>query len=310
MRRSGGHAVLLLALAGAPGCSVKHYAVGKLGDALAGGGTTFAEDDDPELVKAAVPFSLKLMESLLAENPQHKGLLLAACSGFVQYSYAFVNQEADEQEVSDLAAAEQLRARAKRLYLRARGYGLRGLEVNHPQFEAELRRDPKAAVRATTKTDVPLLYWTAAAWGSAIGLAKDEPGLLADQVIVEALIDRALELDESFDHGAIHGFLITYEMARQGVQGDPGARARKHFERATELSQGQLASPLVGFAEAVCVQKQDRAEFESLLNRALAIDVNAVPTWRLQNLVAQRRARWLIGRTDDLFLGGQKAAEK
>ncbi|HXI50430.1 MAG TPA: TRAP transporter TatT component family protein, partial [Candidatus Saccharimonadales bacterium] len=233
-----------------------------------------------------------------------------ACSGFVQYSYAFVNQEADEQEASDLAAAEQLRARAKRLYLRARGYGLRGLEVNHPQFEAELRRDPKAAVRATTKTDVPLLYWTAAAWGSAIGLAKDEPGLLADQVIVEALIDRALELDESFDHGAIHGFLITYEMARQGVQGDPGDRARKHFERATELSQGQLASPLVGFAEAVCVQKQDRAEFEALLNRALAIDVNAVPTWRLQNLVAQRRARWLIGRTDDLFLGGQKAAEK
>jgi predicted anti-sigma-YlaC factor YlaD len=306
MRRSGGHAVLLLALAGAPGCSVKHYAVGKLGDALAGGGTTFAEDDDPELVKAAVPFSLKLMESLLAESPQHKGLLLAACSGFVQYSYAFVNQEADEQEATDLAVAEQLRARAKRLYLRARGYGLRGLEVNHPQFEAALRRDPKAAVRATTKTDVPLLYWTAAAWGSAIGLAKDEPGLLADQVIVEALIDRALELDESFDHGAIHGFLLTYEMARQGAQGDPVTRARKHFERATELSQGQLASPLVGFAEAVCVQKQDRAEFESLLNRALAIDVNAMPTWRLQNLVAQRRARWLMGRTDDLFLGGQK----
>src|SRR5881394_1930305 len=114
MRRSGGHAVLLWALAGAAGCSIKHYTVGKLGDALAGGGTTFAEDDDPELVKAAVPFSLKLMESLLA-----------ASSGFVQYSYAFVNQDADEQEASDLAAAEQLRARAKRLYLRARGYGLR-----------------------------------------------------------------------------------------------------------------------------------------------------------------------------------------
>ena len=72
---------LCLAMLGA-GCSVKRMAVNKVGDALAGGGTTFASDDDPELVKAAVPFSLKLMESLLAENPHHQKLLLAACSGF------------------------------------------------------------------------------------------------------------------------------------------------------------------------------------------------------------------------------------
>jgi hypothetical protein len=57
------------------GCSIKRMAVNKLGDALAAGGTTFASDDDPELVKAAVPFSLKLMESLLAESPNHLGLL-------------------------------------------------------------------------------------------------------------------------------------------------------------------------------------------------------------------------------------------
>ena len=61
----------------ATGCSIKRIAVNKLGDALAGGGTTFASDDDPDLVKAAVPFSLKLMESLLAESPRHKGLLFA-----------------------------------------------------------------------------------------------------------------------------------------------------------------------------------------------------------------------------------------
>ena len=36
------------------GCSIKRLAVNKLGDALAGGGTTFAADDDPELVKAQI----------------------------------------------------------------------------------------------------------------------------------------------------------------------------------------------------------------------------------------------------------------
>src|ERR1019366_2971308 len=75
---------LCLAVIGS-GCSIKRMAVNKVGDALAGSGTTFASDDDPELVKAAVPFSLKLMESVLNENPRHEGLLLAACSGFTEY---------------------------------------------------------------------------------------------------------------------------------------------------------------------------------------------------------------------------------
>ena len=299
---------LLLVLLG--GCSIKKMAINKLGDALSGSGTSFATDDDPELVKAAVPFSLKLIESLLAESPQHKGMLLAACSGFTQYSFAFVNQDADELEDTDIAAATKMRVRAKRLYLRARGYGLRGLEVKHPGFEQALRKNPKSTVKSATASDVPLLYWTAAAWGSAISVSKDDPALVSDQIIVESLIDRALELDEDFDQGAIHGFLIAYEMSRQGVTGDPALRAKKHFDRAMEISRGKLASPLVSFAESVSVQNQNRAEFQSLLNQALAIHPDAVPESRLQNLVAQRRARWLLGRVDDLIIGGAKTDGK
>jgi len=299
---------LLLALVS--GCSVKKYAINKLGDALSGSGSTFGSDDDPELIKAAVPFSLKLIESLLAESPNHEGLLLAACSGFTQYSFAFVNQDADEIEDSNLAAADALRARSRRLYLRARSYGLRGLEARHQGFEQSLRKNPKAAVQVAKAGDVPLLYWTAAAWGAAISISKNDPSLVSDQVIVEALIDRALELDEDFDQGAIHGFLIAYETARQGVPGDAATRSRKHFDRAMEISKGKLASPLVSLAESVALQNQDRAGFEELLKRALAIDPDAAPQSRLQNLIAQRRARWLLSRMDELFLDGAKNDSK
>ncbi len=300
-------ASLLMGVALLGGCSIKKLAINKLGDALSGSGTAFASDDDPELVRAAVPFSLKLIESLLAESPGHQGLLLAACSGFTQYGYAFVNQDADELEDSDIAAATKLRGRARRLYLRARGYGLRGLDARHPGFEQSLRRNPAAAVKRAKAGDVPLLFWTAAAWGAAISVSKDDPALISDQPVVEALIDRALELDEDFDHGAIHGVLISYEMARQGLQGDPALRSKKHFERAMELSGGRLASPLVSYAESVCVEKQNRAEFQALLEKALAINPDAAPESRLLNLVAQRRARWLLGRADDLFIGGVKS---
>lgn len=295
--------VAVLLAGGFSACSINKLAVNKLGDALAsGGGGTFATDDDPELVKAAVPFSLKLMESLLAESPEHRGLLLAASSGFTQYAFAFVHQDADELEATDYAAAQALRERARRLYLRARDYGLRGLEVRRKGLRAALAADPRAAVRGFAKADVAQLYWTAAAWASVIALSKDDPARLAEIPQMEALIDRAAELDADWGDGSIHGFLITYEMARQGVAGDAMARSRAHFEKAVELGRGRQVGPFVSFAEAVCVEQQDYPQFAALLERALAVDVDAAPEQRLANLVLQRRARWLLARKDDLFL--------
>jgi predicted anti-sigma-YlaC factor YlaD len=165
-----------------------------------------------------------------------------------------------------------------------------------------LLANPKATVRTATKPDVPLLYWTAAAWASAISLSKDNPELVGQIPAMEALMDRALELDESYGHGSIHTFMISYEMSRAGAAGDPAARARKHFERAMALARGTDASPLVALAEAVTIQKQDVKEFESLLNRALAVNPDANPDTRLLNTVMQRRARWLLSRQSELFL--------
>lgn len=298
---------LLLMLAA--GCSVKKIAVNKIGDALAASGTTFASDDDPELIRAAVPFSLKLMESLLAESPKHQGLLFAAASGFTQYGYAFVQMDAEELEATDFARAKEMKRRARKLYLRARNYGARGLEVRHAGFTNALRQEASQAMAVTRKPDVPLLYWTAVSWAAAVSVAKDDPDLIGDLPIVAALIDRALELNEAWDHGAIHSFLITFEMARQDVAGDAEARARRHFERAVQLSGGQLAGPYVALAEAVAVKKQDVKEFQRLLEEALAIDPDAKPEWRLANLILQRRARWLLAHADELFLlpEGQEA---
>jgi hypothetical protein len=155
----------------ATGCSVKKFAINKLGDSLANGGTTFASDDDPELIGEALPFSLKLMEGLLAESPRHRGLLFAASSGFTQYTYVYVQQDAERMEDQDLAKATEMRTRARHLYLRARDYGLRGLETRHKGFSEALRREPQAGVRVANAKDVPLLYWTAVSWGAAISVS-------------------------------------------------------------------------------------------------------------------------------------------
>ena len=289
-------------VAGTTGCSVKRLAINQLGDALSNGGGSFATDDDPDLIRAAAPFSLKLMESLLIESPQHRELLQALASGFTQYAYAFAALPADELEETDLAAANAGHARAKRLYQRARNYGLRGLAVKHPDFEQRLRANPAVAVRATKKADVHLLYWTAVSWAAGISLSKDNPDAIADLPLAAALMDRALALDPGFDHGAIHSFLITFALARPGAGPDAVAKARQHFALAVELSGGNQAGPYVSLAESVALKQQNAAEFKALLEQALAVKVDARPEWRLVNTLMQRRAAWLLGRMDDLIL--------
>lgn len=278
-------------------------AVNSIGNALAGSSTSvFASDNDPELVRDALPFTLKLMETLLAESPENTNLLLAATSGFTQYGYAFVEQDAWRLEDADYRASEKEMQRARKLYLRARNYGLRGLETRHQGFGDNLRADPGAAVAETTIEDVPLLYWTAAAWGSAIGLSVDDPATISDMGFMEALIYRAYALDPDWDAGAIHSFLITYEMTKSGGDPSPEERAREHFERAVALSSGMSAGPYLSLAESVSVPNQDRPEFEMLLGKVLAVDPDAREEWRLVNIIMQERAAWLLERSDRLFL--------
>ena len=281
-------------------CSVKKYAVNQLGNALAGTGTSFAADDDPELIREAVPFSLKLVESLLDESPRHEGLLLAAARGFTQYSYAFVQEDADELQDSDRARSGLLRARAAKLYIRARNYGLRGLEVHHTNFVAQLKANPKEAVKELKKSEVELMYWTTLSWAAAISASRDFT-MLPEIPRFEALADRVLELDDTYDEGAIHGFLITYEMSRLNPKPDRIAIAKAHFDRNLALAKGHQAAPYVTYAENVCVAQKDKAAFQQMLQQALKIDVNTWPEHRQLNLFMQRRAKWLLSRTDKLF---------
>ncbi|HEY3286344.1 MAG TPA: TRAP transporter TatT component family protein [Gemmatimonadaceae bacterium] len=284
------------------GCSIKRMAINSLGDALSSGSSsTFAKDDDPELVRDAIPFALKTIESLIDASPRHQGLLTAAASGFTQYGFAFIQQEADFTEAQDLDRATQMRQRAKRLYLRASDYGLRGLELDIPGFRERIIRDADATVAKATRKDVPLLYWTAAAWGAALAIDVNDAELAIRQTAIEKMMHRALVLDESFEMGALHDFFITWEAAHASAGGSV-AKAREHFARATQLADGRRAAPYVGLAEAVSITENNKKEFESLLKQALAVDINKAPEQRLANVINQRRARWLLSRIDDLFV--------
>jgi len=126
--------------------------------------------------------------------------------------------------------------------------------------------------------------------------------LVAELPIAEAMMRRALELDEDFEDGAIHEFFITYEGSRSEAMGGSAKRALEHFDRVVSLTRGEKASPYVLLASSVAVRKQDYKMFRKLLHKALAIDPDAVPEWRLANILAQEKAQWLLDHSAELFL--------
>jgi len=230
-------------------------------------------------------------------------LLLAAASGFTEYSYAFIDLKAEEAKQESVDKANELTERARKMYLRAHGYGMRGLEAKYPGFGTALDNDAVTALKRVRKSEVPLLYWTAASLGLAISTSKGSPEMIGQLPLVEMMVNRIVELDETFENGAVPEFLITLEGAKSGVKlEDMEAAMRKHFDRAMEISKGKRAGTYVSFAENADEPAQNAAEFKSMLEKALAIDVDANPDTRLANVIAQKRARWLLAHQSELIL--------
>lgn len=282
---------LLALLASTAGCT--GLATGVIADALAeGGGGVYATDDDPELVRAAVPSGLKIMESVLASEPDHTGLLLALCKGYGQYAYAFAEDDLEVAAEDDPGKAAPLRDRARRLWMRAHGYCRRGLAATHEGWNPDA--DGLAKLE---EDDVGLAYWAAATWAGAIAVSKD-PSLLADLDKAMALAERAAQLDGEYSDGAPHGLVGTLLAA---IPGGDMKRAREELEKAAELAGPGKMLPVLSLAR-LGVKIKDRALVEKSMKRVLEFDIDSAPESRLENVLAQKRARRLQAEVADLFM--------
>jgi predicted anti-sigma-YlaC factor YlaD len=124
--------------------------------------------------------------------------------------------------------------------------------------------------------------------------------MLARLPEVEAMLQRSRVLDKAYDHGALHEFaLVWFDVASRAPD---RAVIDRHYQRALELSAGQRASLYVAYAIVTALPSQERQQFHSLMQEALAVDPDALPGARLLNAIAQRRAGWLLSRSSELFL--------
>jgi predicted anti-sigma-YlaC factor YlaD len=285
-------------------CSVNKMAIKAVSNALTGEGSgeVFTGDSDPELVRDALPFAIKLYETLLSNNPDHQGLILTTGSLFIMYANAFVQGPAEMLSQDQFFERETAMERAKKLYLRGADLIAGGLEKKYPGFGGAYAAGTlDRYLDKTTKEDVPYLYWLTAGILAAYSLNPFDLDLGLRLSELTALIGRAYELDPDFNNGALDDFyLLFYASLPEGMGGDK-AKAEIHYRRALEKSGGLLAGPYVSYATAVAVPAQNYETFKSCLEAALAIDADGDPANRLVNILAQRKARYLLNAAPDFF---------
>jgi predicted anti-sigma-YlaC factor YlaD len=286
-------------------CSINRMAINAVSNALTGEGSSnvFTEDSDPALVGDALPFAIKLYETLLSSNPNHQGLLLTTGSLFVMYANAFVQGPAEMLPQADYEERDEAYIRAKKLYLRGVELLYRGLDGKYPGFSTAYREGKlEDLLKKTRAEDVPLLYWTVAGTLSAYSLAPFDLELGFKIPELTLLIARAYELDPDFNNGAIDDFYILFYSSLPPALGGNPALADTYFEKAVAKSQGLLASPYVSYAQGVCITTQDYPQFKEKLHQALTIDVDADPASRLMNILSQRKARYLLDHANEFFI--------
>jgi predicted anti-sigma-YlaC factor YlaD len=322
-RRSGGHALLMtfLALPAAflllGACSIQDYAIEMVSDALTGDGSAsvFLEENDPQLVGDALPFAIKLYETLLAENPGHPGLTLTTGSLYVMYANAFLQTPALYLPLERYDERIEYLERAKNLYLRGKDFMLEYLDGRYPGFAAALEgsADPagladgeipelEEMLSKLDSEDVAYAYWLGAGWFGAVSIDSFDLALAFRIPSVLALLEQASQIEPEFNNGAIHELLIqVYASIPEGMGGSR-EKAVKSFSRAVEIQQGRSASPYVSLATSVALPAQDFDWFIELMNAALAIDPDDFPELRLMNTLSRQQARWYLDHIGDFFI--------
>jgi tetratricopeptide (TPR) repeat protein len=246
-------------------------------------------ETDPILAEQAIPASLKMLEGLLRDDPGNETLLHNLAKGFCGYAFSFVEDTDPE--------------RASLLYLRGRGYAERLLVANGmpEKLTGQNLEQFKNKLKTLDADQLPGLYWLGQCWAGWLMHNLDDLQAFVAISKVEATLQRALALDESYHYAGPHLLLGAFYGGRSKMLGGKPDKARDHFEQCLKLTHDKFLMAKVIYAKTYAVQMQDSALFKKLLTAILETPADILPEQQLANAVAKQKAQKLLESADDLF---------
>jgi hypothetical protein len=242
--------------------------------------------DDLDTIKGAAPAYLLMADGLLQDYPNEIVLLTAAAQMYNAYANVFVSEP----------------ERAKRLTQRALDYALRAACLQ--SLSCNLRKqhftDFKEQLNQLTPDDVPIFYTLGSTWAGWIQARSDDWNAIAELPRVTAIMQRIIELDETYQQGAAHLYLGVANTLLSPAMGGKPEVGREHFEMAIRLSNGQNLTVKVLYARHYARLVFNHELFERLLQEVISADP-IVPDLTLMNMLAQQQAQQLLAEANDYF---------
>ncbi len=270
-------------------CSVGQMVARSSLPVVESGNVAMNRETDLELARDAIPANIKLIEGLIQQLPDNAELRIQAAQGFYGYAYGFVEDEDS--------------ARAGRLYHRGLVHALRALAAVGFHGDpttlplAELKRRLAALGRGA----VPALFWSASCWAKWIDMNRDNPARLAELGSAAALMQRVLELDDTYYYGGAHIFFGVYYGSRPPMLGGDYRRAAEEFDRARAITHGKLLIVDLLQAQYLARQELDRKQFHDRLTAVVKAPPDLFPEMALANAIAQRKAKQLLAHEEEWF---------
>ncbi len=248
------------------------------------------QNTDIELIRDAMPAGLVQLDGLVEASPDNKYLLATAAENYHAYAFFFVEPE-------DKAAAEKS-------YLKSRDYAFRALNQNKAfkQAESGSLEDFSRALQTFEKEDVPAMYWAVASRLACMRIGRSTGvNSVTEFPKIEAMMDRMLVLDETYNYGAVHVLMGAYYAGIPDAFGGDSEGADYHFQQAFDISERKFLLWHVFYAQFYAFQIRDKAMFLENLNYVISAPENLFPEEAFSNRAAKQMAGKMLEETEMLF---------
>ncbi len=244
--------------------------------------------DDLLTIQQGTPTFLILADGLIYQSPDNEDMLLAGAKLYGAYGSMF----AEDPIQKKLMAAKAL------------DYALRG-SCNYDDELCDLKTLPirKFQVRLQDfddEEDIEVLFILASNWLNWIQTNSADWNAVAELPRPRILLEHILSVEEDYDRGSAHLYMGAIDGLLPAAMGGKPELAKKHFERAIELSEGQNLMAKVFYAESYAKPMFDRELYNRLLTEVIRADKQA-PNLVLSNTIAQQQALQLLAEEADYF---------
>ncbi len=235
-------------------CSIQKTALIMTAETTADFSPEAQKYDIPFIVAAGLPSNILIMETARSLDPENPKILGALAEIYCSYGFGFIEDEDVE--------------RAKILYYKGYQYAEKALALTNKRFAEVLQKVknnevfPEELAKTLTKKNLKDAFWYGSCLAYWIAASGGSPESVAEVSKMLAVIDRLIELDESFFYGGPLLLRASFYATAPSILGGSPIKAKIFFDRAIKISNGKFLLSKMAYAQFYAALLKDKTEKE------------------------------------------------